>query len=228
MGVGVGMGRVGGYKSLSCPEVLSPIVTFSLCFLSLACSVLFLLQLLPLSSSRTSSNSSFFFFFCILLKKIPLNSSDCFSRAGRERTLAGVCIQIAALKRTWSHSCLSSGAPWGKPSRYFAKDRNCSSTALVMWTRDDWRREERRDTRAAVCPGWTLGATPLFNWNWQIWWTHLCARSTCNTVFFWNEMSCCSYGSIFTVAMAPLRQSKQWQDPHVTCRSIKNLVFQLS
>ena len=53
-------------------------------------------------------------------------------------TWAGVCIQMAALNRMWSHSCFSSGAPCVRPSRYLAKDRKCSSTALVMWTRDDW------------------------------------------------------------------------------------------
>lgn len=60
-----------------------------------------------------------------------------------KQTLAGVCIQMAALKRTWSQSCLRRGAPWGKPSRYLAKDRNCSSTALVMWTRDDWTKDRK-------------------------------------------------------------------------------------
>lgn len=55
-------------------------------------------------------------------------------------TFAGVWIQIAGLKRIWSHNCFSRGAPWESPSRYFAKDRNCSSTALVIWTLDDWKK----------------------------------------------------------------------------------------
>lgn len=57
----------------------------------------------------------------------------------QELTLAGVWIQMAALNRMWSHSCFSSGAPCVRPSRYFAKERNCSNTALVMCTRDDCR-----------------------------------------------------------------------------------------
>lgn len=73
-----------------------------------------------------------------------MRQTYCDTKQERKSTLAGVCIQIAALKRTWSHSCLRSGAPWGKPSRYFAKDRNCSSTALVIWTRDDWGKQKRR------------------------------------------------------------------------------------
>lgn len=57
-------------------------------------------------------------------------------------TLAGVWIQMAALNRMWSHSCFSSGAPCVRPSRYLAKERNCSSTEPVTCTREDWRREE--------------------------------------------------------------------------------------
>lgn len=53
-------------------------------------------------------------------------------------TFAGVCIQIAGLKRMWSHNCFSRGAPWDNPSKYFANDKNCSRTALVIWTLDDW------------------------------------------------------------------------------------------
>ena len=79
-----------------------------------------------------------------------------------KQTLAGVCIQMAALKRTWSQSCFRSGAPWGKPSRYFAKDRNCSSTALVMWTRDDWTKERKckpwfKQTECSCKPLFCLG-----------------------------------------------------------------------
>lgn len=61
----------------------------------------------------------------------------------QELTLAGVWIQMAGLKRIWSHSCFSSGAPCGRPSRYFAKERNCSKTALVMCARDDCEKEQR-------------------------------------------------------------------------------------
>lgn len=53
-------------------------------------------------------------------------------------TLAGVWIQMAALNRMWSQSCFSSGAPCVRPSRYLAKERNCSSTAPVTCTREDW------------------------------------------------------------------------------------------
>lgn len=38
----------------------------------------------------------------------------------------------------WSHNCFSRGAPWDNPSKYFANDKNCSRTALVIWTLDDW------------------------------------------------------------------------------------------
>lgn len=69
-----------------------------------------------------------------------------------KQTLAGVCIQMAALKRTWSQSCLRSGAPWGKPSRYLAKDKNCSRTALVMWTRDDCTKEKVVKVEVIIFP----------------------------------------------------------------------------
>lgn len=58
-------------------------------------------------------------------------------------TLAGVWIQMAALNRMWSHSCFSSGAPCVRLSRYFAKERKCSNTALVMCTRDDCRKKHK-------------------------------------------------------------------------------------
>lgn len=60
-----------------------------------------------------------------------------------ELTLAGVWIQMAALNRMWSHSCFSSGAPCVRPSRYFAKERNCSNTALVMCAREDCRKKHK-------------------------------------------------------------------------------------
>lgn len=44
----------------------------------------------------------------------------------------------------WSHNCFSSGAPWDNPSKYFANDKNCSRTALVIWTLDDWRKIIRK------------------------------------------------------------------------------------
>lgn len=58
------------------------------------------------------------------------------------QTFAGVCIQMAGLNKMWSQSCFSKGAPWDKPSRYFAKDKNCSKTALVMWTLDDLKKKK--------------------------------------------------------------------------------------
>lgn len=59
----------------------------------------------------------------------------------QELTLVGVWIQIAALNKMWSHSCFSSGAPCVRPSKYFAKESNCSSTALVMCARDDYQKQ---------------------------------------------------------------------------------------
>lgn len=61
----------------------------------------------------------------------------------QELTLAGVWIQMAALNRMWSHSCFSSGAPCVRPSRYFAKERNCSKTAPEMCSRDDCREKQK-------------------------------------------------------------------------------------
>lgn len=56
-------------------------------------------------------------------------------------TFAGVCIQMAGLNKMWSQSCFNKGAPWDKPSRCFAKDKNCSRTALVIWALDDWTKK---------------------------------------------------------------------------------------
>lgn len=42
----------------------------------------------------------------------------------------------------WSHNCFSRGAPWDNPSKYFANDKNCSRTALVIWTLDDWGKKK--------------------------------------------------------------------------------------
>lgn len=61
--------------------------------------------------------------------------------SGKDMTLltfAGMWIQIAALNRIWSQSCLRRGAPWLRPFRYLAKARNCSKTALVTCIRDAW------------------------------------------------------------------------------------------
>ncbi len=61
--------------------------------------------------------------------------------SGKDMTLltfAGMWIQIAALNRIWSQSCLRRGAPWVRPFRYLAKARNCSRTALVTCIRDAW------------------------------------------------------------------------------------------
>lgn len=71
--------------------------------------------------------------------KLPHKTGGCV-------TFAGVCIQMAGLNRIWSHSCFSKGAPCDNPSRYFANDRNCSNTALVMWTLEDWRKTAQHYT----------------------------------------------------------------------------------
>lgn len=49
---------------------------------------------------------------------------------------------MAALNKMWSHSCFCNGAPCVSPSKYLAKERNCSSTALVMCARDDYERQK--------------------------------------------------------------------------------------
>lgn len=66
------------------------------------------------------------------------------------RTLVGVWIQMAALNRMWSHSCFSSGAPCVRPSKYLAKERNCSSTALVMCARDDYQNQCKYNVKITV------------------------------------------------------------------------------
>ncbi len=78
-------------------------------------------------------------------------------------TLAGVWIQMAALNRMWSHSCLSNGAPCVRPSRYFAKERKCSNTALVMCARDD-----------CVCRALAWWSRS----SWTTWWLRWTAQKT--------------------------------------------------
>lgn len=95
---------------------------------------------------------------------LPNNTSSdpcCVLHYLQELTLAGVWIQMAALNRMWSHSCFKRGAPCVRPSRYFAKQRNCSNTALVMCAREDCRDKHKvvsnnhhvtRSIHLWVCP----------------------------------------------------------------------------
>lgn len=93
--------------------------------------------------SITESFCSLKLLICIHFHLITWNNICPFTSYLQKLTLAGVWIQMAALNRMWSQSCFSSGAPCVRPSRYFAKERNCSNTALVMCTRDDCTKKHK-------------------------------------------------------------------------------------
>lgn len=58
-------------------------------------------------------------------------------------TLAGVWIHMAGLRRMWSHNCLSRGIPFCRLLRYFENARQSSSTALLTWDLEDWKKKKR-------------------------------------------------------------------------------------